>query len=81
MSIDVDRPHARSALAKGGIQVWRLAYEEIDPGRILFGPQDSGQKILKILEGMVHEDDTLSEEDMYYICGLLGICRCADLLL
>lgn len=66
------RPHGRAALMRGGI-VWRLAYEDVDPQRVLFGPSDSEQKHVQLLGDVAREDDTLSEEELFIICGVYRI--------
>ncbi|GJF00239.1 hypothetical protein PsYK624_165190 [Phanerochaete sordida] len=66
------RPHGRAALMRGGI-VWRLAYEDVDPQRVLFGPSDSGQKDVQLLGDVAYEDDRLSEEELFVICGVYRI--------
>jgi hypothetical protein len=68
----LSRPHARSALMRGGI-VWRLAYEDVDPGRVLFGPSESSRKLVQSLGDIAHEDDSLSEEELYCICGVYRV--------
>lgn len=73
------RPHARVALSKGGI-VWRLACEEVDPGRVLLGPQDSGPKVREDLGGEAYEDDALSDEEIYTICGVYRVWQGASIL-
>lgn len=70
--IVLQRPGARSALMRGGI-VWRLAYEEVDPDRVLLGQQDAEQRASRVLGGTVHDDSTLSEEELYVICGVYRV--------
>ncbi|GJE99714.1 hypothetical protein PsYK624_159850 [Phanerochaete sordida] len=66
------RLHGRAALMRGGI-VWRLAYEDVDLQRVLLGPSDSSQKHVQLLGDVAHEDDTLSEEELFAICGVYRI--------
>ena len=57
---------------RGGI-VWRLAYEDVDPQRVLLGPSDSWRKQVQVLGDVAYEDDTLSEEELFVICGVYRI--------
>ena len=72
------RPHARVALQRGGI-LWRLACEEMDATAVLLGPSCEGQVSQEVLDGVTLYEDSLSEEEVYTICGVYRIYTSAYL--
>jgi hypothetical protein len=73
------RPHARAALLKGGL-IWRLAKEVLGNSMdeySLAGPSQSvvefGDSFPVEAGGQELADDTLSEQELDFICGLYKV--------
>ncbi|GJF00665.1 hypothetical protein PsYK624_169610 [Phanerochaete sordida] len=68
----INGPRAAAALAKGGI-VWRLVYEELEPGESLLERHYSDQNtVLRVGENS-YETCAISDEELNCICGVYRI--------
>ncbi|GJF00474.1 hypothetical protein PsYK624_167620 [Phanerochaete sordida] len=68
----INGPRAAAALAKGGI-VWRLVYEELEPGESLLERHYSDQNTVLRVGENAYETCAISDEELNCICGVYRI--------
>jgi hypothetical protein len=73
------RPHARAALLKGGL-IWRLAKEVLGDSMDEYALAGPSQSVVEFGDSFSVEagrqeltDDTLSEQELDFICGLYKV--------